>query len=503
MFDLISYLKQKIFKKQNFLYSIQASLQWIEKYSIAGKGVAVTSKKSNIPYPEVSGYLIPTLLNWGESDKAINYAKWLIGIQNEDGSWSDSLKKSPYTFDTGQVLKGLLAVRYRFPDVEDSISRGCHWLLKQIHQNGRITTPDKSEWKLPDGKMIDESIHLYALEPLKIAGDYLKDKAYHEAVDRSIKYYLGNSYLVDFEMLSHFHAYVLEALIDLGLRENAERGMKKIEILQKTDGSIPSYPNKDWICSTGVAQYSVIWFKLGQREKALKALNYLSRKMKKSGGFYGSYGNAGWYFPREEISWANKYFLDACYLSIATAFDERTSQFPSEIDSRDPRLITIMDALGDVSGLRILDAGCGKGRFIKAIKEKYPKAYLWGVDISEIMLSYLPSKVEKRTASLLNLPFSNCYFDKILCVESLEHAVYPKKAVRELCRVLKKGGTILIIDKNEKCRGALQKEVWEKWFIKKDVENWLKEYCTEVTASFIKCSNHKQLFICWKGKKAF
>jgi malonyl-CoA O-methyltransferase len=33
-----------------------------------------------------------------------------------------------------------------------------------------------------------------------------------------------------------------------------------------------------------------------------------------SGGFFGSYGEGGRYFPAEEISWAPKYFIDAWLL---------------------------------------------------------------------------------------------------------------------------------------------------------------------------------------------
>ena len=39
-------------------------------------------------------------------------------------------------------------------------------------------------------------------------------------------------------------------------------------------------------------------------------LKYLERLQNRSGGFYGSYGKDAQYFPNEEISWANKYFID-------------------------------------------------------------------------------------------------------------------------------------------------------------------------------------------------
>src|SRR6267378_6391187 len=85
---------------------ILAALSWVEANSVKGAGIKVHAGDAP-PYPEVSGYFIPTLLDWGERDRALAYARWLASIQNEDGSWSDAEGKAAYTFDTGQILKGL------------------------------------------------------------------------------------------------------------------------------------------------------------------------------------------------------------------------------------------------------------------------------------------------------------------------------------------------------------------------------------------------------------
>ena len=65
------------------------ALEWIHKNSIDGNGICVTSRIQKI-YPEVTGYYIPTLLDWGEKDLALAYARHLLQIQKEDGSWYDS-----------------------------------------------------------------------------------------------------------------------------------------------------------------------------------------------------------------------------------------------------------------------------------------------------------------------------------------------------------------------------------------------------------------------------
>jgi malonyl-CoA O-methyltransferase len=105
----------------------------------------------------------------------------------------------------------------------------------------------------------------------------------------------------------------LEALVDLGQKQLALQGMNELETFQRHDGAIPAYADVDWVCSTGIFQYSVIWYKLDQPEKASRAFNYAKRLQNFSGGFFGSYGLNSTYFYNQEISWAVKYFLDALW----------------------------------------------------------------------------------------------------------------------------------------------------------------------------------------------
>jgi malonyl-CoA O-methyltransferase len=62
-----------------------------------------------------------------------------------------------------------------------------------------------------------------------------------------------------------------------------------------------------------MAQLALAWYKLGHREPADRALDYLVTLQNPSGGFYGGYGKEANYFTDQEISWAVKFFLDACY----------------------------------------------------------------------------------------------------------------------------------------------------------------------------------------------
>jgi len=451
------------FRRINLLESYNIAISWIRQHSTTEGGVSVSSKDP-APYPEVTGYLIPTLIEWGERDLACSYARWLCSIQNIDGSWSDPGGKSPYTFDTGQILKGLVALLDILPDLEKPVRRGCDWLLTQIKEDGRVVTPDTSQWSLPGNNIVPEAIHLYALVPLRSVGERFGNQEYLDVVSKSLDYYCADPVLTSFTTLSHFHAYIIEALIDLGRRDLAEEAMKGIRNLQKKDGSIPAYSNVRWVCSVGLFQYALVWYKLGNINCGNSSFTAALKLQNSSGGFFGSYGRGANYFPQEEVSWAVKYFLDSLWWKIRTSFDEEAIIFPESIKSSDGRYELLGQTVRQNSPHTVLEVGCGKGRFLLRLHEDFPEIKLYGLDISKKMLAALPAQIVHIYGSLLNISVPDGCFELVYCIEALEHAVNINGAIKELCRVVKPGGVLVIIDKNLNCLGNLKISEWEQWF---------------------------------------
>jgi ubiquinone/menaquinone biosynthesis C-methylase UbiE len=145
----------------------------------------------------------------------------------------------------------------------------------------------------------------------------------------------------------------------------------------------------------------------------------------------------------------------------------------------------IREHLGCLAGKRVLDVGCGKGRFARVFQEQEPEAELWGLDLSEVMLRHVPAGIRTRTGSMTEMPFGDGFFDAAYATESLEHAVEIEKAVSEICRVVKPGGRIAIIDKNAEQWGKLATPEWERWFAREDLERLLGRHCRQVTSRFI------------------
>lgn len=192
---------------------------------------------------------------------------------------------------------------------------------------------------------------------------------------------------------------------------------------------------------------------------------------------------------------------------IQSSFDQAASDdehFPATIDPRIYHVKLIREHLGELGGKRVLDAGCGKGRFARVFHEREPEAELWGLDISEEMLRFVPEGIHTRAGSLTELPFENDFFDGAYATESLEHAVEIDRAVAELCRVVKPGGRIAVIDKNSEQWGRLDTPEWERWFTRKELERLLARHCRQVSSRFISYWEDVKpdgLFIAWLAVK--
>src|SRR5690242_114622 len=99
---------------------------------------------------------------------------------------------------------------------------------------------------------------------------------------------------------------------------------------------------------------------------------------------------------------------------IRSSFDEASrdeEHFPSTIDPRIYHVKLILDYFGDLAGKRVLDVGCGKGRFARVLANEHPGAEIWGLDISEEMLKYVPPEVHTRAGTMTELPFESGWFD--------------------------------------------------------------------------------------------
>ncbi len=106
------------------------------------------------------------------------------------------------------------------------------------------------------------------------------------------------------------------------------------------------------------------------------------------------------------------------------------------------------------AGSKVLEAGCGVGGQTIILTRHSPEAEFTSIDISEASLKRAEElitgqaieNVDFRQANILQLPFDDESFDHIFICFVLEHLSQPIDALLEVKRVLKKGGSLTIIE---------------------------------------------------------
>lgn len=92
---------------------------------------------------------------------------------------------------------------------------------------------------------------------------------------------------------------------------------------------------------------------------------------------------------------------------------------------------------------KLLDAGGGTGRVAAALRPHIGSVIV--ADVSRGMLAQArQKKLPAASAETERLPFPDGAFDRVLMVDALHHVVHQGETVRELYRVLKPGGLLVI-----------------------------------------------------------
>jgi ubiquinone/menaquinone biosynthesis C-methylase UbiE len=121
------------------------------------------------------------------------------------------------------------------------------------------------------------------------------------------------------------------------------------------------------------------------------------------------------------------------YDRLARQYDERWARYIGA------SLRHTIERLNVAPGERILDVGCGTGALQKQLGDA-----VVGVDLSEGMLRHAAGA--RVAADVIRLPFREHAFDVVVSTSSLHYWVEPIEALREIRRVIKTNGRLVLTD---------------------------------------------------------
>ena len=109
-----------------------------------------------------------------------------------------------------------------------------------------------------------------------------------------------------------------------------------------------------------------------------------------------------------------------------------------------------IEALRLEPGMRLLDAGCGRGEILRAAHDRGLRVA--GIDYSEAAVALSRETLadvadaDIRHGDVTRLPWGDDGFDRVLCGDVIEHldAAQAEAAVNEFRRVLRPGGVVLV-----------------------------------------------------------
>ena len=340
--------------------ALSAVMKWIGAAQDANRDGGISAYFSlyggfGPSYPETTGYLIPTLINYslitGDrtfSERALRAGAWLKTLQLDSGAFREGFARNsdgPSVFNTGQIIFGLLSVWEHTEDDEylQSAIRAGKWLTS--------VQSDDGAWRQCT---YEGQSHVYYTMVAWSLAELFKvtEKAeFREATDRNIKWALAqvkpNGWFEGHNLNNrpnylHFIAYTLQGLLESAVilecskgiekvRVASERLMRKFEITKSLAGAytLEWKPDAKYMCLTGNAQMAVVWQRLGELTEdlrfsnaALKMNELLKSKISYKaprgikGAIKGSDPIWGRYLSLRYPNWAAKFTADSFLLEL-------------------------------------------------------------------------------------------------------------------------------------------------------------------------------------------
>ncbi|MFC8232994.1 class I SAM-dependent methyltransferase [Streptomyces sp. NPDC057284] len=131
-------------------------------------------------------------------------------------------------------------------------------------------------------------------------------------------------------------------------------------------------------------------------------------------------------------------------------FTARAAGWDARFPDDAPAYAAAVEALGLRPGDAVLDAGCGTGRALPALRDAVgPQGTVLGADLTPAMLQAAVRAGRDRNGRLLladvaRLPLRNASLDAVFGAGLISHLSYPGPDLAELARVVRPGGQLAL-----------------------------------------------------------
>lgn len=116
---------------------------------------------------------------------------------------------------------------------------------------------------------------------------------------------------------------------------------------------------------------------------------------------------------------------------------------------------------------KILDIGCAGGFMTNKIAQMFPDSKIYGIDAYRKAIKYAKNQfphIYFKVADAHKLPFADETFDLVICYETIEHVLDPKKILLEMRRIISKEGIVIIAMDSGNLMFQIIWILWEKTF---------------------------------------
>lgn len=159
------------------------------------------------------------------------------------------------------------------------------------------------------------------------------------------------------------------------------------------------------------------------------------------------------------------------------------------------RRLAMVEAAAPLAGKIVVDAGCGIGAYMRAIRERTPLSFGFDIEIERLAEGHRDGIAGMVAAVGERLPYADNSVDVILSNEVLEHVDDDRASAREIVRVLRPGGRAIIFAPNRLYFFETHGIYWrgQYRFGNKPFVNWLPDAARNRLAPHVRAYTARQL----------